>query len=467
MKNILFPPLFMALLSFVCLPGFADVRSRTSISVPDKFPDSPVKLVRDALLAHDGTLWIVGEKEGIYRLSAAGAYEKSWFNLRYFNGLPETNDYTCIAEDHQHRIWVGSHNRGVAVFNGEEWKCYDRRNALSGDHVFDIAVSPVSGEVAIATSGGLTIYHPSDESWNNLNRSNGLIENQIESMAFDAKGNLWLAYGCGGVSVLNSKYSLQRTFQSKWYWDPLQYQRYSSKDSGEGLPSNFCNYIYAGRDNKVFVCTTSGLGFSLNSRDWKYLRGADYAAKNNGGFGQIGKSKKNLSIQKRWMLPEDFLTCFSESEAGYWIGTRREGAVLLNKKTMKVVKHFHGNKKDPMQTKWISAIIPFPDESVLAATYGGGLTFLNHGRKEFSVERVQQDHLPSFPHPPDILSSGEMKNEVSRLKSMKFPRNAPAAYFWNEDWNTLGDWCEKHGRDKAVLCAMLKGQDVTDRKSVV
>lgn len=464
MENIRFAFVSILLTSFAYISGVVNVQAEAVISIPDRFPDSPVRFIRDAILAHDGTIWVVGEKSGIYRLSATTEYDKNWFDLRYFNGLPETNDYTCIAEDHKHRIWVGSHGKGVAVFNGEEWKCYDRQNVLSGDHVFDIAVSPVSGEVVIATSGGLTIYNPSNESWNDLNRSDGLVENQIESMAFDEKGNLWLAYGCGGVSFLNTNYSLQRTFQAKWYCDPLQYQRYSPKDSGEGLPSNFCNYIYAGKDDKIFVCTVSGLGFSINSRNWKYLRGSDYESKNNGGYKKIEKSngaKKKSDTQKSRMLPEDFLTCFSESGEGYWIGTRRQGAALLNKKTLKVVKYFRGSKKDAMSTKWISAIIPFPDGSVLAATYGGGVTFLTHGRKKFSIKRIQKDTLPSFPHYPGPISSKEMKDELNRLESLRSPKNTSAAYYWNEDWNTLGDWCEKHGRDKVVLCGMAKGQDVT------
>ena len=44
---------------------------------------------------------------------------------------------------------------GRIVFNGKEWKVYDRSNALPGDRVMDIAASPVTEEVAVATSGGV------------------------------------------------------------------------------------------------------------------------------------------------------------------------------------------------------------------------------------------------------------------------------------------------------------------------
>lgn len=49
-------------------------------------------------------------------------------------GFPKGKNFTCIAEDRQGRIWVGTDDSGVAVFNGREWKTYDRGNALNGEH---------------------------------------------------------------------------------------------------------------------------------------------------------------------------------------------------------------------------------------------------------------------------------------------------------------------------------------------
>lgn len=135
--------------------------------------------------------------------------------MDYYSGFPKGKNFTCIAEDRQGRIWAGTDDSGVAVFNGREWKMYDRSNALNGEHVYALAISPVSGEVAVATSGGVSIYDPAGDSWKTLDRSTGLVEDQAASVGFDTRGNLWLAYACGGVSCSSrqSKYMQWKMFR--------------------------------------------------------------------------------------------------------------------------------------------------------------------------------------------------------------------------------------------------------------
>ena len=130
-----------------------------TVQIPEQLPECPVRFIRGTLVAGDGSIWAVGEKESIYRLQIGDrTYEKSWLNMDYYSGFPKGKNFTCIAEDRQGRIWAGTDDSGVAVFNGREWKMYDRSNALNGEHVYALAISPVSGEVAVATSGGVSIY---------------------------------------------------------------------------------------------------------------------------------------------------------------------------------------------------------------------------------------------------------------------------------------------------------------------
>ena len=132
-----------------------------TVQIPEQLPECPVRFIRGTLVAGDGSIWAVGEKESIYRLQIGDrTYEKSWLNMDYYSGFPKGKNFTCIAEDRQGRIWAGTDDSGVAVFNGREWKMYDRSNALNGEHVYALAISPVSGEVAVATSGGVSIYDP-------------------------------------------------------------------------------------------------------------------------------------------------------------------------------------------------------------------------------------------------------------------------------------------------------------------
>ena len=99
-----------------------------TVQIPEQLPECPVRFIRGTLVAGDGSIWAVGEKESIYRLQIGDrTYEKSWLNMDYYSGFPKGKNFTCIAEDRQGRIWAGTDDSGVAVFNGREWKMWKTR----------------------------------------------------------------------------------------------------------------------------------------------------------------------------------------------------------------------------------------------------------------------------------------------------------------------------------------------------
>ncbi|MFR4436898.1 MAG: two-component regulator propeller domain-containing protein, partial [Akkermansia muciniphila] len=121
------------MLIFLLLGAWAAGKVVT-VQIPEQLPECPVRFIRGTLVAGDGSIWAVGEKESIYRLQIGDrTYEKSWLNMDYYSGFPKGKNFTCIAEDRQGRIWAGTDDSGVAVFNGREWKMYDRSNALNGE----------------------------------------------------------------------------------------------------------------------------------------------------------------------------------------------------------------------------------------------------------------------------------------------------------------------------------------------
>ncbi|MBS5509679.1 MAG: hypothetical protein KHX31_13730, partial [Akkermansia sp.] len=76
-----------------------------SIQVPEQLPACPVRFIRGTLVARDGAIWAVGERESVYRLQVGDrAYEKSWLNMDYYSGFPKGKNFTCIAEDRQGRV---------------------------------------------------------------------------------------------------------------------------------------------------------------------------------------------------------------------------------------------------------------------------------------------------------------------------------------------------------------------------
>ncbi|MEG2970124.1 MAG: two-component regulator propeller domain-containing protein [Akkermansia sp.] len=437
-----------------CSLSAEDKQNTRKISIPQSFPECPVLFIRDAIVAKNGTLWVAGENSGIYRLNVGSTYDQSWFNMNYYDGLPATNHFTCLAEDKEGRIWAGSDRMGVAVFNGQEWKVYDRENALCGEHVYDIAVSLTTGEVAVATSGGISLYDSIHKKWTDLTRADGLVEDQVESLTFDKDGNLWLAYACGGVSKRNKtqKKIIWQTTQTKWFWDNQQRMRQPANATGVGLPSNLCNTILSDQDGSIFVGTCSGLSMKKQNASWIYKRGQDYDDKNENIYGAKKKRSKTRSIN---LLPEDYITCLAETTNNILVGTRSNGAAKLSKKSLHVLKYYEDSTKNPMPCKWITSILPLPDGTILAATYGKGLTLLERGSGSWSSTEQSDISVSSFPVVPPVLSPQQIRKTASLLLA-----TSPGAgsinkkpVFWREDWETRGDWCLRYGRSHTLLCA--------------
>ena len=420
------------------------------VQVPERLPECPVRFIRGTLVAQDGAIWAVGERESVYRLQVGDrAYEKSWLNMDYYSGFPKGKNFTCIAEDRQGRIWVGTDDSGVAVFNGREWKTYDRGNALNGEHVYALAVSPVSGEVAVATSGGVSIYDPGNDSWKALDRSTGLVEDQAASAGFDARGNLWLAYACGGISYSPRKsgYMQWKNVQAPWYWDSKQFARQPYQPYGDGLPSNICNVLACTEKDQVLVGTWSGLAYSNGISSWHYMRGCDYARKNTGIYGSSGRKTAVPGEGNAKMLSEDFVSSILRQGKDIFIGYRTQGVDVLDAERMTVRRRI----RQGLENVDVSSLLVLGDGSVWAGTYGRGFVSLKKGSLSYQLDRKQQDDEIVFPSPARMEDSAAV---LRRLEKLGADAHAgKSIVFRGEDWSTKGDWCGRYGLTRATLCA--------------
>ncbi|WP_290550474.1 two-component regulator propeller domain-containing protein, partial [Akkermansia sp.] len=430
--------------------GMCSEAEIASVQVPEQLPACPVRFIRGTLVARDGAIWAVGERESVYRLQVGGrAYEKSWLNMDYYSGFPKGKNFTCIAEDRQGRIWVGTDDSGVAVFNGREWKTYDRGNALNGEHVYALAVSPVSGEVAVATSGGVSVYDPADNSWKTLDRSTGLAEDQAASAGFDTRGNLWLAYACGGVSCSPRKsgYTQWKNVQAPWYWDSKQFARQPYQPYGDGLPSNICNVLACTEKDQVLVGTWSGLAYSNGISSWKFMRGRDYAQKNSHLYGSAARKTAVPGEGNSRMLSEDFVSSILRQGKDIFIGYRTQGVDVLDAGTMTVRQRI----RKGLENVDVPSLLVLGDGSVWAGTYGKGLVSLKKGSLSYQLDRKEQDDEIPFPAPARMEDPAAV---LKRLEKLGADVHAgKSIVFRGEDWSTKGDWCGRYGLTRATLCA--------------
>lgn len=422
-------------------------KSRATQHAQASLPRCPASFLMDAVVDRQGNLWAASENQGLWRLPPGG----SWQRMNDSPGFPQDSlNIYALAVDRQGRVWAGTAHEGVAVWNGREWKAYNRLNGLAGDRVFDIGVSPASGDVAVATSGGLSIYSPSRGDWTSVTRAEGLAENQVESLAFTGNGGMVVGYQCGGVgfSAPESGWKKWNNMQAPWHWDEGRRMYQPAEKYGTGLPSNLCNAVAAAGDRHVWAATSCGLAW-LDKGNWLYTRGRDAEGKNKGiegGLPSVYRKTGFPSGQKKPdVLPEDYVTALLPCREGLWVGFRKEGAVLVDPVEMKVVRKSPGQRRSA-RAGWVRNFVALPNGEVYACTNGGGLQKVG----ETGRYRVMEEPGTLPPHPGE--APVEKTGTAAAAENEKKGRTG--VVYAGEDWATRGDWCGHYGQDHALLCAV-------------
>ncbi|MBL0211759.1 MAG: response regulator [Holophagaceae bacterium] len=213
----------------------------TAMRIKDLGDDDTI--VRDLLFDRSGNLWAATSNGGLrlIRSGASGLVEAEPVALP--GGSPKENIW-AVAEDAQGRIWVGG-SEGLAVLEDGRWRRFTAANGLADTEVRCIAPTP-GGAVWIAygRSLGAAKVSLSDASLKIMERvseGRGLGKVQINALACDARGVLWLGTAMG----------LAR-------WDGKLLDTFGKL---EGLPGDDCIFGALFCDgNDVWVGTTAGLG---------------------------------------------------------------------------------------------------------------------------------------------------------------------------------------------------------------
>jgi len=142
-------------------------------------------------------VWVGTEGNGLWNYDAA---KKQWTQFTAKDGLGDDCVY-ALAVDKLNRVWAGHLNHGVSVYNGDKWRNYGLVDGPIGDRVFAIAISPKDSDVWIATDLGIARYSEKRQDWDYYTRASGLPSDQIQSIAFDSKGQVYARTQCTGVAI--------------------------------------------------------------------------------------------------------------------------------------------------------------------------------------------------------------------------------------------------------------------------
>ncbi len=235
-----------------------------------------IKFVTCLCRDKQGCVWIGTEDAGLWRYDPDAPVSADYVHFAAADGPGDDTVY-ALACDKSGRIWAGTLNHGVAVFNGRKWGSYAPPNGPLGYRIFALAVNPISGGVWMATEAGLVRYE--QKRWTYYTQAAGLVSDHATSLAFAPNGTLYIGTECDGIAVgsLHDDYKTWRNVPGPA--TPPAALR------GTGLPSGLVNCLDVTPNGEAWAGTTAGLAHSSDGgRTWQFRRGGDWKDKAFGRF---------------------------------------------------------------------------------------------------------------------------------------------------------------------------------------
>jgi frataxin-like iron-binding protein CyaY len=437
------------------LPGILAAQDQPKL-VPALGWDSTTQglFVTSVIVDAQNNVWAGTEANGLWRYDSRA---KKWAQFTTKDGLGDDNVY-ALAVDKLGRVWAGHLNHGVSVWNGEKWENFGLLDGPLGDRVFAIATCPTDGDVWIATDCGVARYSLAKDDWDYFTRASGLPTNQVQAIAFDSKGNIFLGTQCDGVAMASASDEYKKW---KTVAGPLQMP---TAASGDGLPSSLINDIAVVNDDKmILVATQNGVGMSVDGgQKWKYMRGQDWRMNVNGLYDAPADAGGNDAEQinphpqgQDELLMEDWTTCIRQDEKtkNIWIGHRKVGAEARNADMNKFVSAAGGDA-----WRYFAKAFCFPQKGpVLVATADfetGGLMTPDNATAEIEPGAEPPKTAPPLPAPAKAADAATLVAMGKYLGAFKTELKSGDGVFLGDDWRTQGDWVGRYGNSFAMICGI-------------
>lgn len=266
-------------------------------------PDLPDPFIYTMLVNRSGRI-MTGSDAGIQIIDRKQDGSIHTEVITASNGLPD-NMVHALALHPDGSVWVGTHSRGLVLFNPETGKFHIP--AIAKDWKFETISSllPLHNEVWAGTKrhGIINLGFGDEESLQQYNENNAFSSNSIHTMFQDLEGNIWVA-GSGNT--------LSRTNR-----------RFTFITSHEGASFGNILAITGDRSGNIWFSNQSGL-YSHN-----HVFNGNYTMR---------KHLQNTPYEKYVIIS------LKEDNQGYiWAGTFDHGVLRIDPETGEVLPINHNN----------------------------------------------------------------------------------------------------------------------------
>ena len=234
----------------------------------------PHNTIYDLYADRDGIMWVGTYKKGV------SYYSESIFKFNMY----EWGDITCIEQADENKLWLGTNDHGILLWNRSTGKAEPFWRDAEGQLPNPVVsmLKSKDGKLWVGTfNGGLYCMNGSQVHSYKEGAGNALASNNVWALVEDDKGRIWIASLGGGLQCLEPS---SGTFET-----------YSSDNSA--LWENNVTSLCWGDDNTLFFGTASqGVGMmDMRTHEIKKVQGQSGSIKmSNDAVNHVYKDSRGL-----------------------------------------------------------------------------------------------------------------------------------------------------------------------------
>ena len=265
-----------------------------------------------------------------------------------------SNEITCVVEQGDSLLWVGTANKGLNKINYKTKKItrlpFHNKSAISSTRI-NTLYPDNDGNLWIGSKGGLGVITTKGDTLKLETSSNvgkGLSGNNVLCFEEDKEGRIWIGTRNSGLNILHkSEFLLQKP--------NFSLKRYLPKNDGSSIYNRTVSSLKMDRDGNMWIGTSTGLNFVNPQGEPVKLLKRNIASLETLGHNRIGALTES-------------------SEGKIWIGTDGAGLDLFDPKTGKF-EHYLNDPKNlsSLSNNYIISLYEDTKNRLWVGTYQGGL----------------------------------------------------------------------------------------------
>lgn len=234
----------------------------------------PHNTIYDLYADRDGIMWVGTYKKGV------SYYSESIFKFNMY----EWGDITCIEQADENRLWLGTNDHGILLWNRSTGKAEPFWRDAEGQLPNPIVsmLKSKDGKLWVGTfNGGLYCMDGSRVRSYKEGAGNALASNNVWALVEDDKGRIWIASLGGGLQCLEP---LSGTFET-----------YTSNNSAL-LENNVTSLCRVDNNTLFFGTANQGVGMmDMRTREIKKIQGQSGNVKlSNDAVNHVYKDSRGL-----------------------------------------------------------------------------------------------------------------------------------------------------------------------------